>query len=107
MPFDARLCHPATFIFAGPTGCGKSTFASNLILNKNILFKEIPKNVYIFCSNKQDTYDELLNRGMIRKIFNEVPTYDVLKKMLIPFKNNGGSLILLDDMLNGNFCFSF
>ena len=68
-------------------------------MNKRVLFKTPPEYVYIFYSNRQLIYDHLFSTGVVTKMFNEVPNYENLKKLLYPHKNSTGSLIVLDDCL--------
>ena len=72
-----------------------------MIINKHILFKDPPEKTYIFYSNRQPIYDHLLNIGAVTKIFSELPHYDDLKKLLYPYKDGAGSLIVIDDCLQG------
>ena len=88
-------------------GCGKTTLASRLIIHTDVLFKDPPKNTYIFGSNRQPIYDHLVNIGAVTKIFNELPQYDDLKKLLYPHKDGAGSLIVIDDCLQGDTWYLF
>lgn len=90
----------STFIFAGPTSCGKTVLATDIIRNKEILFDYPPEKVFVVCSNRQKVYDELLSYGIIDKIYHELPNLDELKGILHPFKKSG-SLLLLDDLIQG------
>ena len=99
MSWDGRWNHPSTCILAGPTGSGKSTMASRIVSNRAILFKNPPKNAFIIYANRQPIWDHLLKTGLVTKIFNELPSFENLKKLLYPYKDSSGCLLVLDDCL--------
>ena len=45
---DTRLVHPFTCIVAGPTGCGKTTFVSRILLNSTVLIN-LPPETLTWC----------------------------------------------------------
>ena len=42
---DMRLVHPFTCIVAGPTGCGKTTFVSRILLHSTVLINLPPETL--------------------------------------------------------------
>ena len=65
------------------------------------MFKNRPDHAFIFGSNKPPVYDHLVKTVAVTKIFYELPTYENLKRLLYPYKDTTGSLILMDDCLQG------
>ena len=46
--FDARFHIPSNLLAVGPTSCGKTTWLTHLVENKNHFFTTIPKSLFIF-----------------------------------------------------------
>ena len=49
----------------------------------------------------QDIYEDLMKIGIINEMFDGYPSYDETRKIVMPFKKTGGSIIILDDQLSG------
>lgn len=56
---DAQFKHPFTCIIAGPTGCGKSTFVSNLLTSPNNLIDAKFDYLYIFIGTEEKQNETL------------------------------------------------
>lgn len=103
MPFDIRFKGSFNCIVAGASGSGKTTFVKNLLLLGDQLFTSIPDRVFLFYSNKQPIYDEMLKQGLVNEVIdaNETfPTAEYLTSIVRPYKNGNGSLIILDDIMS-------
>jgi len=100
--FDLRFQHPATHYVSGPSTCGKTVRVCKLIRHKNIIFqggKDI-KNIIVFYDSWQDEYEKLKKDCNINKFINKMPTTQEFVQLTKPFKDKGGSIIVIDDMLS-------
>lgn len=96
---DTSLKMGSSFILAGPSSCGKSSFIRDLIKCRDIMFDRNIKNVYIVCSNVQNIYEDLVKSKDVKKIFYEMPTEDEILEIAKIEKPRGGTILILDDIL--------
>ena len=89
-----------TFMLAGPSSCGKSTFVKNLINNRNVMFNRNIENVYIVCANIQTMYEDLVENGNVRQIFYQMPSKSEIIEIAEIGKKQGGTILVLDDILS-------
>ena len=55
----------------------------------------------VYCySQKQSSYEELYQQGVIGKLIEGFPGFEEIKEILTPYKNVG-SILVLDDGLSG------
>lgn len=102
MTFDIRLKTSFNCIVNGPSGSGKTTFVRNLVKLKNILFDVEPKKVFLYYNIMQDIYVQMEREGLIDELIDvgqNFPTYDTLSEKVHPYKNDGGCLVIFDDMM--------
>ncbi len=60
---DIRLQHPFTFVLSGPTGCGKTNFLTNLLINGDSLFNiKIDRLIYCYGVPLPETFNKLKNK---------------------------------------------
>ena len=59
---------------------------------------------FLFYTQHQQLYDDLLQSGVIQKMFNSYPSYQKVKELVLPYKKEG-SAIILDDQLSGDLIF--
>ena len=96
---DISLIMGSSFILAGPSSCGKSSFLKNLIKCRNIMFDRNIKNVYIVCSNVQNIYENLVKSKDVKKIFHQMPSEDEILEIAKIEKVRGGTILVLDDVM--------
>ena len=89
-----------TFMLAGPSSCGKSTFVKNLINNRKVVFNRNIENVYIVCANIQTMYEDLVKNGNVRQIFYQMPSKSEIIEIAEIGKKQGGTILVLDDILS-------
>ena len=89
-----------TFMLAGPSSCGKSTFVKNLINNRKVMFNRNIENVYIVCANIQTMYEDLVENGNVRQIFYQMPSKSEIIEIAEIGKKQGGTILVLDDILS-------
>lgn len=98
--YDIRFIQPSTFLAVGPTSCGKTTLVNKIIRHKNALFDKPPAFVVYCYSQHQKSYEDLYNAGLVHKLLDHFPGFDEMKALLMPYKDDGGSLLILDDGLS-------
>lgn len=95
--YDMRFKVPSKFFIAGSSESGKTTFVFNVLKNGSELFNN-PKclqNVIFFYNEWQSKYEE--NDNLVTEWINQVPTADIIAEKTRVFKDNGGSIVIIDD----------
>jgi len=103
MTFDIRFKRRSNIIIGGASGSGKTTFVKNLLSLRDDLLEVNPDRVFLFYSNKQDIYDEMLRQGLIDEIIDvneNFPNLNYLTQICEPFKSGNGSLVIFDDIMS-------
>lgn len=90
----------STFLLAGPSSCGKTTFCIQLIRDSAEAFADgrCGRNVICFYSQWQPAYDVASAEGLVHHWINEVPTAEKIKEHVYDYKDIGGSIVIIDDM---------
>ena len=85
---------------AGPSNCGKSTFAVNLIRYRHILFNEDIRKIIIVTPYEQSIFNELKKTEENNNvdIIYELPTYEEIEHFADKHKTEG-LILLLDDVM--------
>jgi len=103
MVFDIRFKTGFNCIVSGPSGSGKTTFVRNLITLKDALFDKSPRKVFLYYNMLQDIYKSMQAEGLIDELINVLeafPTYEDIIQKVHPYKNEGGCLLVFDDMMS-------
>ena len=100
MVFDIRFQPGSSILVCGPSGSGKTSLVSQIIKNKEYLFHVVPQKIFLFYTQPQEIYEDLMRNGLITKMFYGYQSYDELRKIVAPYKDTNGSIILLDDQLS-------
>lgn len=90
--------HPTSFIITGATQSGKSSFVKNLLDNKKSLIQPTPKTTYFVYKIWQPLYTEMQKNGSVTKFIEGIPEMDQLVSMLSNHTNEGGCIIIFDDI---------
>jgi hypothetical protein len=97
--FDMRFKNPSSFILAGPTQCGKTTFVFNMLRYADLIFEDgrCKQNVVYYYNIWQNQFDEFSKENIVTEFVNKLPSVqDVIDKTQY-FKEEGGSIIIIDD----------
>ena len=98
--YDARLYHPSTILVCGPTGSGKTCFTNQLLKYSNMMFQpSAPSFRILVYDTWQDNYDIMVKNNVIDLCLKGLPNIDYLKEVLDEHKNNGGTLMIIDDQM--------
>jgi DNA polymerase III delta prime subunit len=99
MTFDVRFKNPSTFILAGPSQSGKTTFVLNLLRQIGSFFTtpECQKNIIYYYKEWQELFDLIQAENIIHQWVNEVPSAEDFKARTFLHKNSGGSVVVIDD----------
>jgi len=97
--FDLRLKNPSSFILAGSSQCGKTTFTLKLLKNIPKMFQDprCQQNVLYFYKEWQDSYEKFKDENIVSEWINRLPTVEDVKEKTHHYKENGGSVIVIDD----------
>lgn len=93
---------PSSFAVIGSTQAGKTTWILNVLRYSKLLFRQ-PKcaqNVIYFYAIWQDKFDEAEREGLVSKWVPEIPTQELVTEYTEKFKNDGGSIVIIDDHTN-------
>jgi len=102
MPFDASFKTSFNCLVAGSSGSGKTTWVRNLLKLRHHIFSETPAKVFWFYNIHQPVYDEMKRDGLVDELINatkDFPTYESLTELVAPYKNEGGRIVVFDDIL--------
>lgn len=95
--YDIRFKTPSSFILAGPSQSGKTTFTLNLLRCPD-LFQD-PRcfsNIIFYYHHWQDSYNTFHSENVVKKWINKMPSADDITDETAGFKE-GGSIIVIDD----------
>ena len=100
---DIRFKLPSTFLLAGPSYSGKTTWCFNLLRAGKLLFQEPDclKNVYWFYNHPNDDLKRFKQEGIVRKFINSMPSSQEIMELARPHsgKNGPGSVFIIDDFV--------
>ena len=96
--YDARLSHPSTILISGVSRSGKTCFSKKLIENVTKVFKPTPpKYIILIYEEWQNMYDTLVENKHVHLTMKGIEDFDYLKELMIEKKDQGGTLLMIDD----------
>jgi hypothetical protein len=100
--WDLRIKTPSNWIFSGATQAGKSTHVSNIIRQIDDIFLDprCKQNIIYYYNEDGDAIRNLKNENIVQHWVNEKPSVEDVKERTLSFKDNGGSLVVIDDFGN-------
>jgi len=96
---DLRFKTPCSFLLGGVSQSGKTTFTLNVLKNIDVLFQnpKCKQNIIFFYNEWQDAYNIFSGENIVKQWINRLPTTDDIKDKTLEFKDNGGSILIIDD----------
>jgi hypothetical protein len=97
--FDLRFKNPCSIILGGVSQSGKTTFVFNVLRHIWQLFEEprCAQNIIYYYSVWQNAFDSATKEGLVKEWHNRLPSMDEFKSKTVPYQNNGGSVVVIDD----------
>ncbi len=99
---DLRFISGATHLLVGPSGSGKTFRTAEILRLKNNIFKdgEKIKNIVFCYSVWQPIFSVLQRENVVNKFVNKLPSNEEFIALVEPFKDIGGSLVVIDDFMS-------
>lgn len=99
--FDARFKSPSSWLIAGPSSSGKTTFVFHLLEHFSKLFEspERVQNVLYFYKTWQQAFSQPKNSSLVSEFIEGLPTVEMVVDKTISFQKQGGSIIIIDDFM--------
>jgi hypothetical protein len=96
---DLRFKNPSSFMLGGVSHSGKTTFVFNLLKNTDVLFQnpKCKQNIIFFYNQWQDAYELFKPTNIVKEWINKLPTTEDIKEKTLLYKNDGGSMLIIDD----------
>jgi predicted kinase len=96
--YDARFRNPSSFLLAGASQSGKTTFTMNLLRNIHVLFEkpECVKNVIYYYNQWQNSFEGFSKENIVKQWINKLPTTQDIEEKTMGFQRDG-SIIIIDD----------
>lgn len=94
---DLRFRTPCTFLLAGPSQCGKTSFLLNVLRSRHEMFDVAPDHVIYFYNRAQPIFKKF--KDLVAKWINALPTADVLNEMTLPQADGRGTIVVIDDFM--------
>lgn len=97
-PYDVRFKNPSSFLLAGASQSGKTTFTLNLLRNIDHLFEKpsCKENVIYFYRQKQHNFKLFAKENIVHKWVNKLPTTADIEELTANHQDTG-SIVIIDD----------
>jgi hypothetical protein len=95
---DFTFANPSSFLLAGQTRSGKTTFTLNVLRNIETLFAnpECRHNVVYFYKDDQPAFEIFKEENIVKHWVNRLPTSEDIEKLTEGFEESG-SIVVIDD----------
>jgi hypothetical protein len=97
--YDLRLKTPFRYIATGPSQAGKTTHIFNVLKDRHELFDVPTDNVIYYYNEWQDIFNMFNAEGIVKRWLNHLPTEEEVASICAPYKDSGGSVIVVDDFM--------
>jgi hypothetical protein len=99
--YNLRFDSGATHLVVGPPAAGKTFRVCEILRNKEQMIEggEKIQNVVFCYSVWQPVYQRLKEDGVVTKFVNKTPTIQEFIDLVGPFRNKGGSIVVMDDAM--------
>lgn len=100
--YNLRFIRGATHLIVGPSGCGKTYRTCDILRAKNQMIEdgEKIKNVIFFYGAWQPIYEDMKKEGIVTRFVKKNPTSDEFVKCVRDYRDNGGSIVVIDDFMS-------
>ena len=97
--YDVRFKNPSSFLLAGASQSGKTTFTFNLLRNIHLLFEkpECRQHVIYFYNQEQDGFELFAKEEIVHAWVNALPSLAEIESRTARFKSTGGCVVVIDD----------
>jgi hypothetical protein len=97
--FDLTLRTPSTFLIAGPSQSGKTTWLYKVLQSFPVLFDdEKRKKVLYFFNESQPMFDNLKKLPFSIEFIHGVPESETIREKCMPHQDEG-TIVILDDLM--------
>ena len=96
--YDMRLKTVFRMIIAAPAGSGKTTFCKYFLSCRNEIMDIPPVRVIYYYKLWQPMFDEMIAEALVDEFVQGPPTMQDLQELSV-YKNDGGVLAILDDLI--------
>jgi hypothetical protein len=98
--YDVRLQIPFRILLNGASGCGKSTYLYNMLLNSGVLYSEKHAYTVLYYSTWQPLYTKMQEKKLVDEFRQEVPSLEYISQIAAQYKDRGGIQVLVDDLID-------
>lgn len=98
--FDVRFKPHSTLLLCGSSKSGKTTWVQQCLRNAKDIFVSPPSYTLFYYAAWQDVYDQMRNENLVQEWKNECPQKEYIEELGERYRNNGGLLVIIDDMLS-------
>ena len=100
--YNLRFVQGATHLVVGPSASGKTFRTCQILRLKDHIIQggEAIKNVVFCYAAWQPIYDELRESGVVTRFVNKKPSSDEFVKLVEPYRDRGGSIVVIDDFMS-------
>lgn len=98
---DFRFPQGMTHLLVGPSGSGKTFRACEILKEKNKIIKggESIQNIVFCYAAWQPLYDQLKKQNIVSRWVNKMPSNEEFIEIVNPFRDSGGSIVVIDDFM--------
>ena len=99
--FNLRFPLGSTHLVVGPSASGKTCRIAKILKHKDVLIEGGPqiKNIVYCYATWQPEYDRLKEDKIVTKWINKMPSVDEFIKAVDEYKDEGGSILVIDDFM--------
>ena len=100
--YNLRFPPGCAHLIVGPSGSGKTFRVAKILELKDILFSggEKIKNVVFCYAAWQPIYQKLKDNNIVSQWVNRMPSNEEFIELVDRYKNDGGSIVIIDDFMS-------